>query len=108
MTMNGSNRKISHSGTGKIHKNDWSSIFVGLGFFFFSKNTLFPNSGTLAKELNEEQRLAVKNIVEANNKPVPYLLFGPAGSVQFKSIFFHFFLIFDKINSDFSTESILL
>lgn len=43
-TMNGSNRKISHSGTGKIHENVWSSIFVGIMFFLSSQKILFPQT----------------------------------------------------------------
>lgn len=31
--------------------------------------------------LNEEQRSAVQNIVEAKTKPLPYLLFGPPGNI---------------------------
>lgn len=45
-------------------------------------------------DLNEEQRLAVKNIVQAQNKPVPYLLFGPAGAY---SLFDYFTLEIAKI-----------
>lgn len=30
-------------------------------------------------ELNEEQKAAVRGIVNAENYPFPYLLFGPAG-----------------------------
>lgn len=35
--------------------------------------------GTLAPKLNDEQKLAAINIVQARNQPLPYLLFGPAG-----------------------------
>lgn len=37
--------------------------------------------GELALKLNEEQKKAAINIVKAQNKPLPYLLFGPAGSI---------------------------
>lgn len=45
-------------------------------------------SGVLASKLNEEQQLAVINIVQRKNMPMPYLLFGPAGEVflEFRKI----------------------
>lgn len=37
-------------------------------------------SGKLASKLNEEQRSAAINIINAKNGTLPYLLFGPAGT----------------------------
>ena len=45
---------------------------------------LIVDSGTLSSNLNEEQKEAVINIVEAKNVPLPYLLFGPAGRILCK------------------------
>lgn len=40
--------------------------------------TQFSFNGKLADNLNEEQKLAVHNIVKATNYPLPYIVFGPA------------------------------
>lgn len=37
--------------------------------------------GELGSKLNQEQKSAAINIVEAKNSPLPYLLFGPAGEL---------------------------
>ncbi|XP_031626698.1 putative helicase mov-10-B.2 isoform X2 [Contarinia nasturtii] len=43
-------------------------------------------SGLLASNLNDEQKIAAINIVKAQNAPMPYLLFGPAGTGKTRTI----------------------
>lgn len=47
--------------------------------------TEFPLNfrGELGSKLNQEQKTAAINIVQADNSPLPYLLFGPAGESLF-------------------------
>lgn len=52
-----------------------------------NNRTLSPaKEYTFAEELNQEQRTAITNIIEARNKPCPYVLFGPAGNRKIHSI----------------------
>lgn len=41
---------------------------------------------TCCKHLNESQKMAVKNIVLAKNRPIPFLLFGPPGTGKTRCI----------------------
>lgn len=52
-----------------------------------NNRTLSPaKEYTFAEELNQEQRTAITNIIEARNKPCSYVLFGPAGNRKIHSI----------------------
>lgn len=51
------------------------------------KKTIVFHSGKLASNLNEEQKIAVINIMESKNRPLPYLVFGPAGQFHTKNTF---------------------
>lgn len=85
--MNRLNRKITSSGIDKSYSRLIFLGYVLLNDLCFHENAIqwlliylfYFDSGRLAGDLNAEQKLAVRNIVQAVNKPVPYLLFGPAG-----------------------------
>lgn len=66
-----------------------SGRFIAINMHFRQDWEIFSifnfDSGTLSSNLNEEQKTAVINIVEAKNVPLPYLLFGPAGRILYKT-----------------------
>lgn len=55
-------------------------IFIFLcRFICLLMENLIYFSCTYSDKLNNEQKIAIQNIAEASCRPVPYLLFGPAG-----------------------------
>lgn len=58
--------------------------------------------------LNEEQKAAVKNIVNANNRPLPFLLFGPPGQFFNNTKYIRVFIITILIKGTGKTRTLVV
>lgn len=79
--------QLQHNVLKMIAEHNLFSLLIdnpqyGSNNIFCGKRNEFTFNGRLANNLNEEQKLAVNNIVKATNYPLPYLIFGPPGYTQ--------------------------
>lgn len=73
-----------------IEEHKLFSILISNPLFkerkMISSHSKFEFVSNEAEKLNDMQKRAVKNIVLANNRPVPFLLFGPPGTGKTRTI----------------------
>lgn len=93
-TYNRSTYQLQHNALEWMLKHDLFDMIIRNALYDSNEHCQFTTSAynficQSCEMLNEEQQMAVKSIVAAHNRPIPFLLFGPPGKkTLYKSLSF--------------------